>query len=71
MGAVATREPCLAEQSSAHGAAPRLFESGDVTLEDAVLEVWENLVIHGRADCPVCGGSMSRAACESCGAELS
>lgn len=72
MGAVATREPTLAERPPAEAPAPRLFEPGGVTLEDVVLGAWEELVVEGRAECPVCGASMARTGgCESCGAELS
>ena len=68
---VATHESALAERPPAEASAPRLFEPGGVTLEDAVLGVWEDLVEHGCAECPVCGGSMSAAGgCESCGSEL-
>ena len=71
MAPVATREPALAERPPAEASAHRLFEPGGVTLEDAVLSVWEDLVANGRAECPVCGGSMSAAGgCESCGSEL-
>jgi tRNA(Ile2) C34 agmatinyltransferase TiaS len=71
VAAVATREATVTERPPAEASAPRLFEPGGVTLEDAVLEVWEDLVTHGRAECPVCGGPMSAAGgCESCGAEL-
>ncbi|MGH2925192.1 MAG: hypothetical protein ACRDK1_04385 [Solirubrobacterales bacterium] len=42
-----------------------------MTLEDVVLDVWEDLATIGRAECPVCGGSMGRGAgCDSCGADL-
>jgi len=55
--------------------APRLFEpvrSGEVSLEDSVLGVWEDLTATGRAGCPVCGGQLHAAGgCESCGSELS
>ena len=43
-----------------------------MTLEDLVLRVWDDLIAEGRAECPVCGGSMSvPTGCESCGTELS
>ena len=72
MAAVATREPALAERPPAKAPAPRLFEPGGLTLEDVVLDLWEELVTAGRAECPVCGGSIAPAAkCGSCGAELS
>jgi hypothetical protein len=72
VGAVATRDRVLAERPPVEAPAPRLFESGGVTLEDVVLDLWEDLRAEGRASCPVCGGSMARASgCEFCGAELS
>jgi len=43
-----------------------------LTLEDVILGAWEDLVEGRRAECPVCGGSMSMLeGCESCGSELS
>jgi hypothetical protein len=72
VSAVATREPAVAERPPAKAPEPRLFEPGGSTLEDVVLGLWEELVAEGRAECPVCGGSITPAAgCESCGAELS
>jgi hypothetical protein len=72
VAAVATGEPALAERPPAKSPAPKLFEPGGLTLEDVVLGVWEELVAEGRAECPVCGGSIApAAACDSCGAELS
>ena len=71
VAAVATSEPALAERPPAEAPATRLFEPGGVTLEDVVLELWEDLGAQGRVACPVCGGSMIRAGgCESCGTEL-
>jgi hypothetical protein len=68
--AVAT-EPALTERPPTEAPASRLFEPGGSTLEDVVLDVWEDLATIGRAECPVCGGSMGRGAgCDSCGAEL-
>ena len=50
----------------------RLFEPGGPTLEDVVLDAWEELVADGRAECPVCGSAMSLlTGCGGCGAELS
>jgi hypothetical protein len=72
VAATATHEPALAEQPAAEGAAERLFEPGGTTLEDVVLGAWDELVVKGRAECPVCGDSMSAATgCDSCGSELS
>jgi hypothetical protein len=52
-------------------ASPRLFDDG-LTLEDRVLGTWEDLIVEGRAACPVCGSSMAAGSpCEGCGSELS
>ena len=70
--ATATHEPAPAGQPRAEAAADPLFEPGGTTLEDVVLDAWDELVAKGRAECPVCGDSMSAASgCWSCGAELS
>lgn len=72
MAALATSGSALAERPPARAPASRLFEPGGVTLEDVVVALWEELVAEGRAQCPVCGGSITPAAeCGSCGAELS
>jgi len=76
MAALATREHSTAERPQpAHassGAPSRLFEPGGATLEDVVLGVWADLVADGRAECPVCGGSISAdGGCLGCGSELS
>jgi hypothetical protein len=72
MAAVATREPAVAERPPARTPEERLFEPGGWTLEDVVLGLWDELVTSGRAECPVCGGSIAPSAgCESCGAALS
>ena len=68
-----------AEECQRHDGAPspkpRLFEpAGEAprTLEDAIVDAWDELAATGHAECPVCGGSLSAAGgCESCGAELS
>lgn len=76
MPAVATgpRETFLAHPPTAEHLAPRLFEPADgheVTLEDSILSVWEDLVATASAECPVCGGHLRRdTGCESCGSEL-
>jgi rubrerythrin len=73
MAALATREQGIAEQPRAERRVPRLFEPGGASLEDSILAVWEDLVAEGRAECPVCGGSMSPSAdggCPSCGSKL-
>ena len=58
----------------AHGspaAGERLFEPGGQTLEDSILATWWELAAEGRAECPVCGGSMRGDTCADCGSELS
>ena len=71
MAALATRERALAERPQADRGASRLFEPGSVTLEDSILAVWEGLVGEGRAECPVCRGSISAdGGCAGCGSEL-
>jgi hypothetical protein len=42
-------------------AAPSLFEpvGGEPTLEDEILGVWEGLIAHRLAACPVCGEEMA------------
>jgi hypothetical protein len=72
--AVATRTqaPETAFEDEGHeGTDERLFEPHGTTLEDAVLELWEDLVAGRDAVCPVCSGSMSMIGCSSCGSELS
>ena len=71
MSALATREPVAAERPQRAEASPRLFDDG-LTLEDKILGAWEDLVVEGRAACPVCGGSMAAGSgCSDCGSELS
>jgi hypothetical protein len=71
MATVATPEQAVAERPLAGGPTARLFEPGSVTLEDAILAVWQDLVAEGRAECPVCGGSISAdGGCDACGSEL-
>jgi hypothetical protein len=78
--ATATSAEILTERPQSEGPAHRLFESGSVapggagarTLEDVVLDAWEDLAVKGGAECPVCGDSLDRAGgCSGCGAELS
>jgi hypothetical protein len=71
MAALATRERTVAERPRADRGVSRLFEPGSVSLEDSILAVWDVLVTEGRADCPVCGGSISaHGGCAGCGSEL-
>jgi hypothetical protein len=50
----------------------RLFEPSEVTLEDRILDAWEALTAHGRAECPVCHGELERGGgCTTCGSSLS
>ena len=75
MSAVVTTErPAdVVERPQRKADGPPLFDDG-VRLEDAILGLWEDVVVEGRAGCPVCGGSMAaaggHAACADCGAEL-
>jgi hypothetical protein len=48
----------------------RLLESSEVTLEDTILDAWEVLEAHGRAECPVCQGELATSGCETCGSQL-
>ncbi len=73
MSALATSEPAalVTDPPAAARPAPRLFESGEVSLEERILGAWEDLARDGRAGCPVCGGWMQRAdGCEECGSRL-
>jgi hypothetical protein len=73
VSAVATRERegVATERPQRAEASQRLFDDG-LTLEDKVLGAWEDLIVEGRAACPVCGGSMAAGSpCEGCGSELS
>ena len=74
MTAVATSErPVLVDEPPAAArSAPRLFQPGEISLEDVVLGAWEGLARSGRAECPVCRGRIAReTGCEGCGSELS
>jgi hypothetical protein len=71
MAALATRDRAVAERPQADQGESRLFQPGSVSLEDSILAVWTDLVAEGRADCPVCGGSISAdRGCAGCGSEL-
>jgi hypothetical protein len=62
----------LVEESQTEAAKQRLFEPRGRTLEDVILGAWEDLAAGRRAECPVCGGSMSMlGGCDGCGSELS
>jgi hypothetical protein len=74
MAAVATREKAVVPRPEAGRRSSQLFEPDGVSLEDSILAAWRDLADEGRAVCPVCGGSMSRATqggCCGCGSELS
>jgi len=74
VSAVATSERTVLvdETPAAPRSAPRLFQPGEISLEDVVLGTWEALASSGRAECPVCGGRIAReTGCEGCGSELS
>ena len=69
MPAVATAASGVSVDQSAREI--RLFDAGGRTLEDMVLERWDELVASGRAECPVCGGRLHAASgCDGCGSEL-
>jgi hypothetical protein len=71
MSAVATAEDRVRECDGAEAPAPRLFDPAGPTLEDAIVQTWDELADAGHAACPVCSGEMSRAGvCERCGSEL-
>ncbi len=72
MSAVAT-SPVRVDDPPATARPPcRLFEppGGEVSLEESILGVWEDLTRTGEAGCPVCGGRIHRAACAGCGSTL-
>jgi hypothetical protein len=72
VSALATRErqTVATERPQREGSSPSLFDHG-YTLEDKVLSAWEDLIVEGRAACPVCGGSMAAGSpCDGCGSEL-
>ena len=48
----------------------RMFEPYEVTLEDSILDAWEALTAHGRAECPVCHGELATSGCRTCGSQL-
>jgi hypothetical protein len=66
VNALATQERPQTEPS-----APKLFQPAGSTLEDAILGAWEDLALNGRADCPVCGDTLTAHGCSGCGSELS
>ena len=53
MSAAVATAPVVAPKAPV---APRLFEAGGETLEDAVLRTWDELVGGAHARCPVCAG---------------
>jgi hypothetical protein len=74
MSPVATenRQAALVEESQTEATRLTPTEPRGRTLEDVILGAWEDLAVGRRAECPVCGGSMSMLhGCESCGSELS
>ena len=74
MSAVATsdRPARVTDPPAAARSAPRLFQPGEISLEDLVLGAWEGLARNGCAECPVCGGRIERGeSCDGCGSELS
>jgi hypothetical protein len=74
VSAIATRErPALVtDPPAAVRSAARLFQPGEVSLEEIVLGAWEDLARDGRAGCPVCGGRIeAERGCDGCGSSLS
>lgn len=73
MSAVTTEPESASFLTRPQTASPvtRLFEAAGPTLEDVVLGAWEDLVVEGRATCPVCSGELEPQGCISCGSELS
>jgi hypothetical protein len=74
MSAVATSPARVQDPPATARPTPRLFEppGGEISLEDSILGVWEDLTRRGDAGCPVCGGRIHAGAdCESCGSALS
>jgi hypothetical protein len=72
VNALATKErPHPGGHRQTEPSAPALFKPAGSTLEDLVLDAWEDLALNGRADCPVCGNTLSRHGCSGCGSELS
>ncbi len=70
--AVAIPEPVRAHEAEAEGHSSRLFEPRGATLEAAILRVWDDLLAHGRAECPVCSAPIAPAGrCEACGSQIS
>ena len=73
MAAIATRERSdhVTDPPAAARSAQRLFEPGEVSLEESILSTWEDLTGSGSAECPVCGGRMQvTPGCEACGSEV-
>jgi hypothetical protein len=69
MPAVATAASAVSVDETAREI--RLFDAGGRTLEDLILERWDELIASGRAECPVCGGRLHAASgCDGCGSEL-
>ena len=74
MSAVVTgeRPAYVTDPPAAVRSAPRLFQAGEVSLEELILGAWEDLATDGHAGCPVCGGRIAlERGCDGCGSELS
>jgi hypothetical protein len=67
----ALANPAHGNESLAERSARLPFEPAGSTLEDFILGAWEDLALHRRAECPVCGSELVPSGCRSCGAELS
>ena len=73
MSAVATR-PARTDVGPMVGRpAARLFDppGGELTLEESILGVWDELAREGEAGCPVCGGRIQAHGCGDCASALS
>jgi hypothetical protein len=46
------------------------FGAREPRLEDLVLDLWEELGLAGRAECPICRGTMVPEGCLECQASL-
>jgi len=67
MNALATQE----RPQTAQAVRQQLFEPAGSTLEDKILDAWEDLAARGESECPVCGDLLAVAGCGHCGSKLS
>ena len=74
MSAVATSPAPIVVPPATERRPARLFQppGGEVSLEESILGVWEDLARAGEAGCPVCGGRIrASSGCSDCGSALS